>query len=218
MSSQRVEVLDRPAVSEKKINKNIFPKYPPRYSCQLDSLRDGLRKTLLDALRRKEWTSIQVIDAWEEEDFDLELAIDQAPGPIVEVAGPTEGETLLIDFNKVAKNIYVSNLAPSRDIFDLETREFLGRVGRIDFRADATALPIASGKTGVLFASCLPVDAREEFIKESKRVLETGGILIYQGIRTEDIEAAKIAGFRLVEYRKQGKGKSQIIYDAVFKK
>ena len=216
MSNQSIEVLDRPAVSEQDINKNIFPKYPPRYSCQLDSLDYKLRIFLSNDLRCKTLTSSQIADTWKEENFDLELEINRTPGPIVEVAGPTEGENLLIDFNKVAKNIYVSNLSSSRDIVDSETGEFLGCIGKIDFRADATALPIASGKTGVLFASCLPIGAREEFIKESKRVLETGGILIYQGIRTEDIEAAENAGFRLVEYRKQEKG--QIIYDAVFKK
>lgn len=91
-------------------------------------------------------------------------------------------------------------------------------MGRVDFRADATALSIASGKIGVLFVSCLPIEAREQFVKESKRVLEIGGILIYQGIRTEDIETAENAGFRLVEYRKQKREKGQIIYDAVFKK
>lgn len=218
MANRSLEVLDRPAVSEQKINENVFPKYPPRYGCQLDSLDDKLRTFLSNVLRSKTLTSAQAIDAWKEENFDLELAINKTSGPIVEVAGPTEGENLLIDFNKVEKNIYVSNIASSRDIIDLETEEFLGRVGRVDFRADATALSIASGKIGVLFASCLPIEAREQFVKESKRVLEIGGILIYQGIRTEDIETAENAGFRLVEYRKQKREKGQIIYDAVFKK
>lgn len=107
MANRSLEVLDRPAVSEQKINENVFPKYPPRYGCQLDSLDDKLRTFLSNVLRCKTLTSIQVIDTWKEENFNLELAIDQTSGPIVEIAGPTEGENLLIDFNKTAKNIYV---------------------------------------------------------------------------------------------------------------
>jgi hypothetical protein len=84
---------------------------------------------------------------------------------------------------------------------------------------------------GAVFSSCIGSinveglqqdDIREKTIKESYRVLEQGGLLIWQGGNEEDFTSANKCGFRLLQCKitkgKYASGEKAIIYDFIFEK
>jgi len=143
-----------------------------------------------------------------DKDFNLEEAIRQAPGDVIEVGGPTGHSWHKLDIKRSGREVRVSNIEPSDKLY-----------GRIDFQADARKLPLRDDSLGVLFAANLPYDIAEGTIDEAMRVLKPGGLFIADGLKREAVEHAKKLGllrkeqiekFRMIDFRTH--------YDVVFQK
>lgn len=139
---------------------------------------------------------------WEREGFSVTESIKQLSGPLIEIAGPTEEGYDLVDFSKLGndKKLFISNLSPGCPLYDQMTGEFLGYAGKLDFQADATKMPIKNEGCGALFASCVPTQIREKTLAEAHRVLQEGGLFVWQGALDNDIEIAKKSGFEVMKY------------------
>jgi hypothetical protein len=156
---------------------------------------------------------------WTKEGFSIEDEIRDRQGPLIEIAGPTDYGFELVDLSKLDKKVFVSNISPGCPLYDDVTGEFLCYTGQVDFQADAQNLPFRESGIGILFASCLPKEIRNRTIQEAKRVLEDGGLLVWQGGTDEDIESAKKIGLEPVEYSKHLNQATQTYsWNVIFKK
>ncbi len=158
-------------------------------------------------------------EKWTKEGFSIEEEIRHRHGPLVEIAGPTDNGFELVDLSKLDKKVFESNISPGCPLYDDMTGEFLCYTGQIDFQSYAQNLPFKESGIGVLFASCLPKDIRNRTIQEANRVLEDGGLLIWQGGTDEDVESGKKIGLELVEYSKHLCQRTQTYHwNVIFKK
>lgn len=157
-------------------------------------------------------------DNWIENGFVAKEAVNKTKGPAIEVAGPTERGYSLVNAEALDKKLQVSNIK-AKGVKYCE-----GVVqGEIDFQADAVNLPLVSGSVGSLFASCLPKEVRIGALNEAQRVLEDGGLFVYQGVVTEDILRAEKLGFKLVQFRRHnnlppGFWNGELSYDVILQK
>lgn len=193
---------------------------------------------------------------WRKEGFDVEEKLNKVNGQIIEVAGPTPDGYDLVNFEKLRKPLYTSNVFPGRPYFR-ENREdgstTINYTGKVNFIADATKLPFKNGSIGAVFISCLggshlaemsakmgskkfkesahikggyptkeekmkaviiPEEEknkmnlngdydndrlRQNALKEVFRVLESEGILVWQGGHKNDFDFAKNLGFEVVQ-------------------
>ena len=111
----------------------------------------------------------------------------------------------MVDLGKLNKRPLFSNthsMYRPVEIVDRKTKAPVMKVEKLDLLADATKLPLADNSLGCLFASNLPGDIDEEVIREASRVLEPGGILVWQGGETQDVAQAELAGLKVVQYQK----------------
>lgn len=138
-------------------------------------------------------------ERWTTKGFSIKDEIRNRQGPLIEIAGPTDHGFELVDIYALEKRVLQSNISPGCPLYDELTGEFLCYTGQVDFQADTQNLPLGDGKVGVLFASYLPKEIRDRTIQEAKRVLEDGGLLVWQGGTTEDIEIAEKAGLKPVK-------------------
>ena len=74
------------------------------------------------------------------------------------------------------------------------------KIGDAYFVADSQQMPFKDGSLSGVFAACLELGTRQKTIHEAYRVLEKGGVLVWQGSVEEDFPIAKGAGFKLVGY------------------
>lgn len=82
------------------------------------------------------------------------------------MAGPTDPGLDLADLSKIDKKMYVSNIEPGLPLWSREG-EHLGYIGKVDFQADATNLPLKTDSIGALFVSAMYRDIREKFLLEA---------------------------------------------------
>lgn len=76
----------------------------------------------------------------------------------------------------------------------------------LDLYADATALPVASGKVGALYASALQPEVETPFLKEeAPRVLEPGGILVIENAKKTVVDGDVAEYFDVLKRKKVGK-------------
>jgi len=155
---------------------------------------------------------------------DLTAALNATRGPIVEVAGPTTAGFAAIDAARLEKPVLQSNLMAGlplwgdrieQDDAAFGVRPYHGPptpsmvkagmarapkwlVGRVDFQADATALPLRDKVLGAVLVSCLNRPSRPGALREAARVLEAGGLLVWQGAFAEDLLLARSLGLELV--------------------
>jgi ubiquinone/menaquinone biosynthesis C-methylase UbiE len=119
----------------------------------------------------------------------LEELINATNGPLIEIGGPTPNQWAtdsaynLIDTNTLTKKIITTNITSGVDVWDYSDET--GEEEKVDFlpvdiQADALRLPFKSSSVGAIFASALPVEIRVGALQEAVRVLETGGLLIWQ--------------------------------------
>jgi len=156
-------------------------------------------------------------EKWVKEDFSLIDEIKKLKKPLIEVGGPTTQGFDLVDFEKLDKKIFISNIAPGCPYYS--GGELLGYIGKVDFRADAEHLPFKDKALGGLFASCLSAQIREMTIKEAKRVLDEGGIFVWQGGVDEDVKLAKSLGFEAMEYsRSYNEDGEYWVWNVIFQK
>lgn len=199
-----------------KVEENAYPEYPPRFKLDINSLDDRIQKTIRFSLEGRDPDPASA-EYWKKDGFEVIDALRTIHGPIIEVAGPTRGGYSLVDLSKLDRNIFVSNITPGLGLSDPRTTEFIGYAGKVDLQADATKLPLASNKVGALFTSCLSHFMAPPFINEAMRTLEPGGLLIYQGGRSENMNYALKAGFQVVESQSE-KGPGGLTINAIFVK
>jgi len=162
------------------------------------------------------------VEAWRAEGFDVLESLGRVRGRFFEVAGPTK-EYKLVDLEKLrrqtGRQLHVSNLgfggAPK---FDAKTGELIA-VNPAHLTADGTALPLAEGSVGALFCSCLStvrdrsrpfqeqvemtLELRKSAVSEAARVLEHGGLLVWQGGGRDMLDYAKTQGFNPKQYAEE---------------
>ena len=176
-----------------------------------------------------------VVEEHKKEGFDVRKKLKELKGPLIEIAGPTLGGYKIVDFNLVKDRIHVSNIYPGAPVFDGETGDFVGYYGKVNFQADAKRLPFGDERLGAIFISCLgkinkeglPSDIKFEETSESKeelrkkvfeeswRILEFGGILVFQGVTEQDLDKAEEIGFQLAQKIRVGDDMS---FSAIFEK
>lgn len=173
----------------------------------------------------------QEIKDWKEKDFDVLKRLAETKGILLEVAGPTEGGYGLVDINNLPKKLFISNISPGKPQFDPETGKFIGYGGKVDFVEDATKMTFNENSVGAIFSSCIGSinveglqqdDIREKTIKEAYRVLEPGGLLIWQGGNEEEFSFTRECGFRMLQCKitrgKYPSGEDAVVYDFIFEK
>ncbi len=116
-------------------------------------------------------------------------------GPAVEVGGPTSNvlgtgyKTPLLSPDNSAKKVFISNLYPCKNKFDLII--------------DAKNLPFRSGSLGLIMASCLPNNAKSSFFDQTFDHLERGGFLQFNRGDSLDLYHALTLGFELKDYTRR---------------
>ncbi|MDP3888417.1 MAG: methyltransferase domain-containing protein [bacterium] len=221
MDNDSIETSEFSPGTDQSKERNYFPNYPDRYKIDLNQLQGRLQEILNIDINFKEAIAVspRKKESFIREGFELYGALTQLSGPIIEVGGPTSYEPdLLLDFNKLDKKLFVSNISPGLPIFDYDDGHFVGYIGKVDLVADAAKLPLADNKVGVLFASCLPPEIREGFFDEAERVLEPNGLLIYQTLSPVESDYIVSKGFTVEQSTKFLEGGKKDTMNAVFRK
>ncbi len=123
--------------------------------------------------------------------FDIAETVMATDGPVFEVGGPTEDYTPFAQpavFGETfGRPVYTSNLIS---------------YGGINLRADGSSLPLKNKSLGLVSASCLPHDIRNNFYSEAHRTLSDKGVLMYKNGNDLDVVHALSLGFDMVAYRR----------------
>lgn len=179
------------------------------FSFIISKIRDVFERYYATIAEKEQYIKGLMPENWKDPDFDIEKKLESINGPLIEVAGPTEGGYSIIDMDSLGNKIYVSNLTKGCPISkDGKTVNYFGKV---DFQADAKQLPFQEGKIGAVFCSCLGkvgktngdllrermenVLLREKAIEEAMRVLEPGGLIVIDNFVLEDMKMAEHLGF-----------------------
>lgn len=194
---------------------NIFPKYPDRFKVTLDQIEERFR-SYFNNQETKNKDHIVEETYWKADNFDLLKEINSTKGPIVEIGGPTDNT--LLDFNGLNKKLHVSNITRGLPIYDTHTGELVKYLSKVDFQADATALPLRDNSVGALTSAYLPHYLADRFFDQSAKALEPGGLLLFQGGRKRDFFEAIKYGFRPVQYRSERDISNNEQWDIIFKK
>lgn len=163
------------------------------------------------------------VQQWMEDSFDPIAEIEKLNGTLLEVGGPTLGDYRVLNTNKLQqelhRKLHVTNIYPDLPQYpedpDLIPTSFYGKV---DFQVDATNLSLRDKSVAALFASNLPADIREQVLTEAKRVLQSGGLLIWQGTLPEDLQYAQKLGYQIKEYLRTVYFNRGIILDLILQK
>lgn len=157
-------------------------------------------------------------NSYKETGFDVYRELAQRQGHFVEVGGPTLGGYELINTSKLDRRLWITNVTPAGcEIYNPYSGELVN-VLPIDFQLDATRMRFNDGSIGALFASCLFNNVRPQALSESARVLEQGGLLIWQGGREEDIYDAIQNGLIIKQSRRSVSRNNIVAYDLIFQK
>lgn len=154
---------------------------------------------------------------WKKEGFDIKEKLSKIDGPFVEVAGPTEKGYSIVKLEDLDKKVFVSNIIPGWTEFNDQTGEIIGLEGKVDLQADARDLPFGDNTLGAVFCSNLgelnstpgrinknqlenKLKLRADALKEIFRVLQSEGILMWQGGTEDDVKLAQEIGFKVDQY------------------
>ncbi len=139
------------------------------------------------------WALGAKVWSWSAKGFDLEAALERS-GIFFEIGGPTT-DGYLLDMRPYKEKFVISNVEFP------EWEDQPDAAEDVEVIADGQRLPLRDGALTVLFASCMPRWVRAGILKESQRVLSTGGLLIWKGATILDLYVAEAMGYRLVHYR-----------------
>ncbi len=189
---------------------------------------EGVRYLIRDTSNPELGNIIQKVLSgnYKENGFDILEQLRTRKGSFVELGGPTERGYELVDINKLDRKLHVTNIDPRGcPIYDPYNPAIKNpiRFLPIDFQADATNLKFADNSISALFASCLNNDIRTRAIAEIARVLEEGGLLIWQvGGKDDILDAVFREGLVVKEsHRSVGwypDGSPSISYNVIFQK
>jgi len=130
--------------------------------------------------------------------FNLKEELEARTGPFIEIAGPTPEGFEFVDYDKLDRKVFISNIGNGLPLQDDEKGEIIGHWGKVDFQADSQKMPLRQQSVGALFASKMDIDVVIDTIKEANRILEPGGIFILQGVTKKDIiDLVKELGFEV---------------------
>jgi hypothetical protein len=129
--------------------------------------------------------------------FRLADELRSRKGAFIEVAGPTQSGYDLIDFQKLDKKVFTSNIKPGTPFFDPDTGKHKFDWGKVDFEADSTRLPLANESAGLIIGSCMESPTIPKTIAEAGRVLEPGGLLILQRVEAWTYQSFQRSGFTI---------------------
>ncbi|MBP9820247.1 methyltransferase domain-containing protein [Candidatus Woesebacteria bacterium] len=156
-------------------------------------------------------------------EFDVLTALHKVKGQFIEIGGPTqphyvlETPYLVVDTKKLPKPLITTNITPATKVFepDYETGEYSeAQLLPTQVQIDGRQLAFADNSVGAVFASALPVEIRGKVLVEAYRVLEPGGVLIWQYPFVSDLHSAVKVGFSLKKSQ-QGPG---VLSSFVFQK
>jgi len=159
----------------------------------------------------------------EKEMVSLVEALKRIAGPIIEIGGPTLPDKFhphsyrLIKLNEIPKRLWTVNI----DLFH-ENEEWdqdagvwrLVKYPSPDIQADGMMLPLGKESVGAVFASALPDPIRNSVLREVHRILEPGGLVIWQYGIPRDIKKARQVGLIKIGGMDSPSGS----HDYVFKK
>ncbi len=136
-----------------------------------------------------------------DESFDLSTVLNKSKKLIIEVGGPNESGFEFVEWEQFNDTTFVSNITTGSPTFNQQTGEFSHLYGKVDFQADATQLPFADSSLGTLRADSIPPNVFDNMIDEAYRVLTDNGILVLQGISSDDALFVSQNGFELMQYK-----------------
>lgn len=143
----------------------------------------------------------------EDKNFDITSYLNSLGKPIIEVGGPTGVGFVTVDTKRLNK-FFTSNIATENQHWSTNPktdtwRDGISSAGTVDFRADGRKLPLATESTGGILVSAMMNDRKlnEEIIKEAKRVLVSGGILVLEANTPRDVIYALNNGFEPVIWK-----------------
>lgn len=122
-------------------------------------------------------------------------------GPMVEIGGPTA------TYDRLFANMATLSKRADQPIVKVNITDS----GQETIRADANRLPFANNSLGLIFASCLPKEAKTHHFNEAFRTLGAGGILAYQRGYNLDIYHALSLGFLLKTYNRQPRPREEFL-------
>jgi hypothetical protein len=182
------------------------------------------------------------LEDFKEEGFDIVEKLKQVDGPFVEVAGPTDGGYKLVNMQNLGKKVFTSNLWVNGKIdFQASATElpikdgkvgalFVSCIGGIQ-KNDPEELKKLNKKMTSWRVTNKDEKRYEELAYESKRklrdttlqealrVLEEGGVLIWQGGEKEDYDTASEMGLSVKELKKRtGSGYRTPSYNFILEK
>lgn len=139
---------------------------------------------------------------WFKKGFSLIDEIRNRQRVFIEIGGPTPKGFELINFSDFLKRVFVSNITRGNPIYNSETAELLGygNEEKIDFLTDGRRMPFRDGSISVCFISCLPVKIRKDVLEDVVRVLEDGGLVVWQGGIRKNKKFAEKLGLKIVAY------------------
>lgn len=139
---------------------------------------------------------------------DIIEMIDATHGPIIEIGGPTGRNEVtnksydIVDVFQLKKRVIPTNIMEGVAVWDYneEVDDYIP-IGSMaaEARIDGRKMAFKSNSVGAIFASALPTDIRTTVLTESFRVLEPGGVVVWQYGTTKDIKVAVNLGFELIK-------------------
>ncbi len=190
----------------------------------------------IDAKKNIPRAVLQLIaDEQVSQDFDIYGELQKRKGIFLEIGGPTLSREsigrsyFLVDTKKLSKPLITSNITKgvTEWVFDYDAAMASTNDQEEDFYrpvdfhpanlvANATRLPIKDGSVGALFASGLPEELRKGIFQEAYRILEPGGIVVWQAATKKQLQTAAAIGFKLKSLvRDIGQGSS---FPCIFQK
>ena len=160
----------------------------------------------------------------------MEKLFKNLKGPFIEVAGPTQSGYELVDFKKLDRAVYTSNIYPGAPKYRHGHEGIYDFYGKVDFMASVAGLPVRDNFLGAFFCSCLSTlvsereklykkkygqkaslelmiketgELREMTTKEAWRTLEPGGLYVLRGHKKEDTVFAETIGFKIIIKKKR---------------
>lgn len=146
------------------------------------------------------------IDEQVREALNIEEVLQQRKGAFIEIGGPTPSKYSLerpyksFDIHKLPKKLITTNIAlgvTQYEYSDEAEEEVPVAYFPADLQADGLRLPFADSGIGAVFVSNLPIIIREAVFQEISRVLEPGGVVIWEGGTTQDRQFAQNAGLNV---------------------
>jgi len=147
---------------------------------------------------------------WCSPEFDMKRFLEQAAKPFVEVGGPTDQGFRIVsprDITEAGKHFVVTNIDEGVHIYPPVERGHENdplfakiKISEAEMVADGRRLPFQDNSLAGMFAACMQRSTRAAILTEAARVIEPGGILVWQAPFEEDLLTSERLGLKLVAH------------------